>query len=416
MLRLILLTALFKAVCSSPSAQVSRAHDCVGGSPAICDRFVEYKRHSTLSRKVAVVAFYFPQFHPIPENDAFWGKGFTDWLKVGSADPLFDGHYQPRQPAHLGYYDLRLVSNMKEQVALARNYGVDAFSLHFYWFNGHAVMETPLKNLFLNKDIDISYCLTWANEDWSKRWDGGTGSSEGDILLRQNYSDSELDAMLHHMIPYFRDDRYIKVDGKPVLIVYHSLAIPNVLRTVTRMRDTVRRAGFQGLHLVSAQTFGLMDPSTVHFDAAVEYPPHNYDPGTFLNDKVTRLHPRFRGKVFDYGALVQSHLDKTGPSTYRLYRTSMLKWDNTARKPLSAFVFENFSLAAFGSWNVHNMRMAIQEESPFVFINAWNEWAEGTYLEPDLVYGFGYLEAVRQAANLAAKRRVNVNSRSTALQ
>jgi lipopolysaccharide biosynthesis protein len=349
-----------------------------------------------------VIAFYLPQFHPFKENDAWWGKGFTEWTNVAKAIPQFEGHYQPRLPSDLGYYDLRLTEVMEEQVKMASAHGVDGFCFHYYWFAGHRLMERPLEQYLAEKEnLDFPFSLCWANENWTRRWDG----SEHDILMAQKHSKEDNEAVFYDLLRYFKDERYITVEGKPVLVIYRPDIIPDINGLASQLRALAVKEGFPGLHLVATNAFGFDQHKEVGFDAIVEFPPHNVQAGT-IGNKVTLLNDEFSGNIFEYNdiadySLARLHdMDKEVASSY--YPTVMTGWDNSARKPGKGHVFHNATPAKFQRWLEGDYRWS-QESHPegakFVFINAWNEWAEGTYLEPDKKFGYAYLNAIRSTIN-----------------
>lgn len=356
------------------------------------ETFENYKLNKPIVPSVKAVAFYLPQFHPIPENDEWWGRGFTEWSNVGKALPNYTGHYQPHCPIHFGYYDLRILSVMEEQAKIAKEYGLYGFSYYFYWFAGKVLLELPLQQMLKNKQINIPFCLTWANENWSRSWDG----QENNILIAQKHGDEDSIAFIRYLLPYFRDSRYITVEGKPLLIIYRANIIPDIKRIAQIWRDIVVSEGFPGLYLVSAQTFGIKDPYEFGFDASVEFPPHTAD-NTDISDSVDIINKDFSGHVFSYDLTVSKAVtDKEPP--YKLFRTAMLSWDNTARKQNNSHIFYGFSISRYKQWlssivnRVHTNEKYSKDEK-LVFINAWNEWAEGTHLEPDRKYGFAYLQA-----------------------
>ena len=368
------------------------------------DQFVEYQKNLPVNPLVKLIAFYLPQFHPFPENDRWWGKGFTEWTNVGKALPNYVGHYQPHCPIHLGYYDLRVPEVMEEQAKLAKEYGIYGFSYYFYWFGGKILMDTPLEIMLTNKKVDIPFCLTWANENWSRRWDG----MDNDILIAQNHSDEDSLAFIRHLMRYFKDERYIRIDGKPVLIIYRANSIPNMAATAKIWREEMLKHGIPGLYLISAQVFGVYSPKEFAFDASVEFSPLNA-PGADISLELEVVNPDFKGHIYSYERLVE-RAESTEEPDYKLFRTAILSWDNTARKQNNSQLFHGFSLRLYKQWLswivdkvCTNPKYAADEK--IVFVNAWNEWAEGTHLEPDRKFGYGYLQTtydvLRQSNDLS---------------
>lgn len=358
---------------------------------------------------VRLIAFYLPQFHPFPENDKWWGKGFTEWTNVGKATPNYKGHVQPHCPIHLGYYDLRLVDNMVEQANLARLFGLYGFCYYFYWFDGVVLMRQPLEQMLADKRVDMPFCLMWANENWSRRWDG----KEDDILIAQKHSTQDSLAFIRHLESYFRDERYIKVEGKPVLAVYRANLIPDIKSTAALWREEARRMGFPGLYLLAAQSFDIEAPEPFGFDAAVQFPPHpiNYP---IHNDEVEITNPSYTGQIYDYNDAARRFVTLPTPD-YKLLRTCMLSWDNTARKQDSSLTFKDFSITTYQQWLSHNVNVTLHDtrlgtDEHLTFVNAWNEWAEGTHLEPDRHHGFGYLQATHEVLRQYDSRLVNATT------
>ncbi|ABP33541.1 glycoside hydrolase family 99-like domain-containing protein [Polynucleobacter asymbioticus] len=358
----------------------------------LSEEFSSYQVNKKIDPKVKAIAFYLPQFHPFPENDEWWGKGFTEWTNVCKATAKFIGHNQPHRPIHLGYYDLRVEAIMEEQAKIAQEYGVYGFSYYFYWFSGKVLMELPLINMLNNKKIDIPFCLTWANENWSRRWDG----QENEILISQNHSLEDSENFIRYLIKYFKDDRYIKIENKPVLIVYRANIIPNIIDITKLWNNILIENGFSGIYLIAAQTFGIRDPRPLGFDAAVEFPPH-----TIISEEISSniqgLNKDFEGNVYCYNQIVNNEVKKLEPE-YKQYRAAMLSWDNTARRKNNSHIMANFSIRRYKQWlsNIASCTknsIRLNENEKFIFINAWNEWAEGTHLEPDTKYGFKYLQA-----------------------
>lgn len=376
--------------------------------------FVEYKENDNINSLVKVIAFYLPQFHPFPENDQWWGKGFTEWSNVGKARPNYEGHHQPHQPIHLGYYDLRIPEVMEEQARLAKQYGIYGFNFYFYWFAGKILMDTPLEAMLLNKNVDIPFCLTWANENWTRRWDG----QENDVLIAQDHSDDDSLSFIRHLIKYFKDDRYIRIDGKPVVMIYRASIIPNMATTAKLWRKEVQKHGIPDLYLVCAQTFGIRSPNEFGFDAAAEFPPHTVQ-STDIREELNLINSNFKGYVFSYDQVVENVVRQEEPD-YKLFRTAMLSWDNTARKQDHSHIFHGFSLLRYKQWMdslcnrvYNNPKYSLDEK--IVFVNAWNEWAEGTHLEPDRKYGYGYLQTTYDVlANYDTKHKAIQNVRRLA--
>ncbi|MFG1417584.1 glycoside hydrolase family 99-like domain-containing protein [Xanthobacter sp. V0B-10] len=342
---------------------------------------------------VDVVAYYLPQFHPFPENDTWWGKGFSEWTNVTTAKPLFDGHYQPHLPADLGFYDLRLDQVQRDQVALAKRYGIRGFCYYYYWFSGQTLMTLPIDR-HVDLDLDLDFCLCWANESWSRRWDG----SEADVLMAQRHTfDSDI-GFIRSCIRYFRSDRYIKIDGAPLIQVYRISLMERPRETLDRWREIAREEGFPDLHICMVESFDLKDPYEYGCDSSCEFPPHGVV-GEKINDRIEALDPRYSGTIYDYAEIVRREIARPTPSHPR-FRTAMPSWDNTARKGTAGNVFAGATPALFETWMRHLVADAckqLPEDRRFVFVNAWNEWAEGTHLEPDREHGHANLRAVRNA-------------------
>ena len=338
---------------------------------------------------VKIVAFYLPQFHPFAENDAWWGKGFTEWTNVSKAQPQYVGHHQPRLPGELGFYDLRLPEVMRQQIDLAHHYGVTGFCFHHYWFGGKRLMERPVNQLLANPSLNIDFCLCWANENWTRRWDG----ADHDVLIAQKHSADDDIAFFVDILPALRDPRYICVDGKPFLIVYRVALLPDAAATAARWRKQALQSGLPGLYLVAARTHDMTDPRPYGFDATVEFPPHQV-PASDITHKKTIVNPGFEGKIYDF----KDFSDKFGrlvETRFTNYKTVMPSWDNEARKPGKGFIFDGAEPDVYAQWLTSAAKLT-QNNKPderLLFINAWNEWAEGAHLEPDRHLGYAYLHA-----------------------
>jgi lipopolysaccharide biosynthesis protein len=347
---------------------------------------------------IRAIAFYLPQFHPIPENDRWWGKGFTEWTNVTKARPNFEGHYQPHLPADLGFYDLRLPEVREQQAELASEYGVHGFCYYHYWFGGRRLLERPFNEALSSGRPDFPFCLCWANENWTRRWDGGND----EILMAQRHSDEDDRNFIRSLFPAFEDRRYIRINGKPLLIVYRASILPNAERTTVIWREEMRNAGLGEIHLCMAQTWGIFDPRPYGFDSAVEFPPHGMTVG-ILDAQIARINPNFAGSVCDYMLNATAMIHRPKPD-YTLFKTVMAGWDNTPRRQNTGLVYVNSGPEAYEYWlgkAVEHMITNYGGGERMVFINAWNEWAEGAHLEPDRRYGRRYLEATRNVLSVA---------------
>ncbi len=343
---------------------------------------------------VRLIAFFLPQFHPIPENDRWWGKGFTEWTNVTRARPNFAGHQQPHLPADLGFYDLRLAETRQAQADLARDYGIHGFCYYYYWFGGKRLLNRPLDEVLASGEPDFPFCICWANESWSRRWDG----RESDILMAQQHSDTDDLAFIRHLQPLLRDQRYIRIHGRPLILVYRIGLFPDPARTAEVWREYCHRAGLGDIFLACVQSFGLTaDPRDFGFDAVVEFPPH--DLSVPLDPQPPMDNPDFTGRVYDYRTTAENFMQRPLPE-HLFFRTAMPSWDNTARRQDAGTIFLGSTPRLYEQWLstlVEQTRALNPPGERFVFVNAWNEWAEGNHLEPDLRYGHGYLEATRAA-------------------
>lgn len=344
-----------------------------------------------------LIAFYLPQFHPFPENDRFWGKGFTEWHNVTRAQPVFKGHHQPKLPGELGFYDLRLKPVMERQIELARRHGIHGFCFHHYFLNAKPVMRMPF-NIFLeNPDLDIPFCLHWANEPWTIRWDGNR-NREG-VLLDQAHDDHENMAFIRDIAPALRDKRYIRVGNRPVLLIYRPALFPDFRKTSEMWKSFSIQNGIEEPYLVMMRTLFDKDkkPDDYGFDAAVEFPPH-LSIRIDVKSTVELFDPSFPGYLYDYQAVADESLGMPSPD-YTLFRGIMPRWDNTARNR-AATIYHGADPFRYEKWLTGLGRYSIKHlptDRRFIFINAWNEWAEGACLEPDRKYGYAWLNATARA-------------------
>ena len=350
--------------------------------------------------RVRCLAFYLPQFHEIPENNRWWGDGFTEWTNVRKAEPLFQGHHQPRIPGELGYYDLAGAKGadiQKKQIALAKEYGLYGFCYYYYWFDdGKRLLEMPLDRHLQDKTMDFPFCLCWANENWTRQWDG----LQNNILMPQTYKPGWAEQFILDMLPYLKDDRYIRVNGAPYLLIYHLQDIPSPYEVINIWRTVARLNGIDRLHISAVRR--TMDAEEIKMsgymlDSLTDFPPHLINMWDIDHDDERRfgLGP---GHVKDYRKVCDLH-GKMPRQNYTYFRTAMLEWDNTARQGEKGTVFEEFSIKEYQKWLYAAKRYALRQNRPgedLVFINAWNEWAEGTYLEPSEPLGRAALEATKE--------------------
>jgi len=343
--------------------------------------------------RVRLIAFYLTQFHPIPENDQWWGKGFTEWTNVTKAVPLFDGHYQPHLPTDFGFYDLRVRATRHDQIRMAKEYGIDGFCYHYYWFSGKRLLHQPLDDMLADPESDMPFCLCWANENWTRRWD----AAEHEILVAQRYLPDDNLNFIKSLIPFFSDPRYIRLHGLPFLIVYRPQHMPDPRRTASIWRDYCRSVGIGEIHLCAALTHGNEDYVQFGFDSGVEFPPHNLQ----CNNQAGRLafHEAFGGYAVEYAEIATSYLERSYEHP-NVFRGVFPAWDNTARTGSRGVIVLGSSPENYEHWLAQAIRRTTQDfpgSDRLVFINAWNEWAEGCHLEPDRRYGRAFLEATLAA-------------------
>ncbi len=347
-----------------------------------------------------LISFYLPQFHEIPENNDAWGRGFTEWTNVTKSKPLFLGHNQPRIPLGGNYYNLLDDGVMEWQTALARKYGIYGFCLYHYWFNGRLVLEKPAQRLLGNEGIDFHYCFAWANEPWTKTWHGAGGNKE--ILIPQTYGgEEEWSRHYAYFRPFFHDRRYIKEGGRPMLLIYRLRNIPHFNDMIRYWNTRAREDGFQGLFIVSMNVCREHVAKSIWVDGSVDFEPNRTksemlgtESAVAPKEKGGWLWNRFAVKAIQYDAINREMLRT--PHEKNHFRTVFVDYDDSPRRGVRAVVTRGASPEKFGRYLKATLRQSLEEGNEYVFLNAWNEWGEGNYLEPDKRHGHSYLEKVRK--------------------
>ena len=353
---------------------------------------------------IRAIAIYLPQYHPFKENDTWWGKGFTEWRNVTKAKPLFKGHYQPHLPSDLGFYDLRIPEVREEQAVLAKAYGISGFCYYHYWFNGKLLMEKPLKEVIKLGEPDFPFMICWANENWTRAWDGG----EKEILIKQEYSEEDDRNHIKYLVSnIFNDRRYIRINGKHVVAIYRSTIVPNIKRTLQIWREEALKAGIE-LYICRFESFAeagaeFLEPG---FDAAIDFQPRSKSMLDFAKENLSfRIINKIRSvinkkrfiKRIDYKKYVEYMIKYESPS-YKQYPCITPMWDNTPRRKTDIFALTNSTPQLYGKWlnNTITKFEPYSKDENLIFIHAWNEWAEGNHLEPDIKWGRQYLEMTKK--------------------
>ena len=357
---------------------------------------------------IKTISIYLPQFHPFEENDNWWGKGFTEWRNVVKAKPLFDGHCQPHLPADLGFYDLRLRSTHLQQIQIAKENGIEGFCYYHYWFNGKRLMHSAL-DIVLENDLDFPFMLCWANENWTRKWDG----QDHEVLIKQDYSkDDDQNHMNYLCETFFKHKNYILVNNKPVFVVYRPLLFPNIKETTKLWRAIANKHGFEGLHLIMVNAHQAeVKPEELGFDAIMDFQPQFKQAKRIIPSRASiKLHnlgikknPYWDHTICDYKQFSEEafniFLSKQETGNVNPCITPM--WDNTARRKVGAFILRRSTPELYKEWLkklIEAIKMRSGEDN-FLFINAWNEWAEGNHLEPCEKWGNQYLQATKDALN-----------------
>lgn len=355
--------------------------------------------------RARLIAFYLPQFHPIPENDHWWGTGFTEWTNVTRARPLFRGHYQPHVPADLGFYDLRLPETRGLQAELARSHGIEGFCYWHYWFSGKRLLERPFDEVLTSGEPDFPFCLAWANEPWTRTWLG-----QGEALQEQRYSPQDDVEHARWLAQTFADERYIRVGDRPLFLVYRPADFPNPRETTDTLRKVCVREGVGEPYLVGINAFcSTTDCRTFGFDRTLDFEPQLGNLPDFMVDKpsLSKLRRNRRLgirsaklKVYDYAEARGRMARRRSRLDFPLHRSVVVAWDGTPRRGDRGIVLLDATPERLES----ALRELVDEaeaepwEDRLVFLNAWNEWAEGNHLEPDLREGLSRLEAVKRVA------------------
>jgi glycosyltransferase involved in cell wall biosynthesis/SAM-dependent methyltransferase len=344
---------------------------------------------------VKAIALYLPQFHRIPENDAWWGEGFTEWTNVRRGKRQFWGHYQPHVPhPDIGYYDLTDPGVMEKQAQLARQFGIHGFCFYYYWFNGRRLLEMPTDRLLASGSPNFPFCFCWANENWTRRWDG----EEREVLMGQEHSYESDERFIRDILPALRDRRYIRINGRPLLAVYRPGLLPDAKATFAHWRNVCREEGLGEIYLVGFKAFDLREPEPFGMDAAVEFPPHHckvmksdYSELPVSND--------FCGEIYDYRKIAENFVTHS-TDDFTLFPGVMPSWDNTARMRNQGTIWVHSNPQIYCHWlhrAVLRTRRHANPDERLIFINSWNEWAEGAHLEPDEMHGYAWLNATRLA-------------------
>lgn len=364
--------------------------------------FEEYIEHDKLISDTVIVAYYLTQYHPTPQNDEWWGKGTTEWTNVSKAVSQFTNQYQPRLPGELGYYDLRLKENLVRQIELANNYGIDVFCFYYYWFDGKRLLEKPLEMFCENKNLNMKFCICWANENWTKRFSG----TNADILMQVGDSEESYISFIHDIVDMLQDSRYYTIKGRPVINIYRPSMIVNPESTICRWRQIVMEKIGKEIYLIASQEKGdTVDWCKFGFDAESEFQPKRIiTKSKEITSNVNVIRKDFGGAIYDYKDIVENkkYIIKNNLNK-KVYHAVMPMWDNTARRNNNALIYHKSTPELYKKWLGDIIRVTKNKsilDKNMIFINAWNEWGEGAYLEPDRYYGYAYLQATREAKEL----------------
>lgn len=356
-------------------------------------------------RRARVIAFYLPQYHPTPNNENWWGKGFTEWTNVGKAIPLFKGHYQPKVPADLGYYDLRLPEVRRKQAELAKNAGIEGFCYYHYWFeNGKEELDLPFKEVVASGDPNYPFCLCWANESWHRKSWNADGTAHKELLAEQKYLGKEdNEKHFYSLLAAFKDKRYITYYGKPVFLIYQALQFGKVIEFMEQWNELARANGLPGFHFVSQSLYvDEIDPIlNLGFNGVNLLRLNNF--ARFNNSRLYRGLNRYYHKIFktpfkyEYRRILH-RLVGVEELQSNVYPSLVPNWDHTPRSGKGGYLLHNCDPKYFKKHILMVLKTVLQkdEEDRFIFLKSWNEWGEGNYVEPDLRYGHGYLNVMKE--------------------
>ncbi len=358
------------------------------------------------------LAIHLPQFHPFPENDEWWGKGFTEWTNVTKAKAFYTNHYQPQLPTDLGFYDLRLAETLKEQAALALRYGIGGFAYYHYWFMGKRLLHKPVEIMSEDTSNSFPYCLIWANETWSRRWLG----EEKEILIKQEYSDEDTANHARHLCRFFSQEKYIKINGRPLFVVYRPSHIPELEKQVAIFKNTVmQEIGIEPYLLANNTNLALNNQYISQgFDAIFSFRPelgalpNSFNDGFVIKRAFDNLIRCKKWgfdqlKIYDYSEALQLMQLREGNDYAGIFPSLFVNWDNTARRGRKGIIIENGSPELFKQELIRVIQKIKQtptDKAPeYLFINAWNEWAEGNHLEPCVKYQQSYLQVIKEVVD-----------------
>jgi lipopolysaccharide biosynthesis protein len=373
------------------------------------DTFVPIIDSKTIEKfNTKLLAFYLPQFYPVDLNNKYHGQGFTEWVNVTKAQPLFTGHYQPHLPIDVGFYDLSHTDVMFRQIELAKMYGIYGFCTYYYWFSGKKLLNKPFENYLNDKKLNFPFCFCWELHNRTKSWD----SSENELIMKQTLNDDDYIMLFNDLLPYFQDERYIRINNKPVFVVFLREQFPKEkIKLFFDNLNNIAKSHFDnGLYFVCARTNAMFingmseeDPCSFGFDAYCDFPPHNLIHNEYMKIKPKQGYIKENSSFWinDLEEFIKSNRYENIGSSYKLFQSCFPSWDNTPRNARKkGIVFSGITPALYKQWLKYLISWTKQnhtKDEQFIFINAWNEWAEGAHLEPDRKYGYAYLQATRDA-------------------